>query len=156
MGTPVMEQPAQGRSPWPERRRRARQLGERYPFAAEVLTLYLALLDVQEPAFEAARARPPSPEAALGLVRGLLPRVVEATVAAGPATLGETTVARFHSADLDDVVGRWLRGAEQSLPDRYLARAASAPVLEAMEPDALATLCAASPSRPDGEGRGGG
>jgi FdhE protein len=137
-----MEQPAASTSPasaWSARRQRAVALRGRYPFAAEVLTLYLALLDVQEPAFLAARGRPPS-EAA-GLARELLPRVLDATVAAGPARLAESAVGRFHSADLDDVVGRWLRGAEQSLVDRYLARAACAPVVEAMDPDALAALC---------------
>lgn len=137
-----MEQPQTTRSPWPERRRRAEQLRDRHPFAAEVLTLYLALLDVQEPAFEAARGL--APEAVAGLARELLPRVLDATVAAGPALLSEAAVGRFHSADLDDLIGRWLRGSgndEQSLVDRYLARAACAPVLEAMEPDALAVLC---------------
>lgn len=126
-------------SAWAERRRRAAQLRERQPFAAEVLTLYLALIDVQEPA--AAAAAGARPEAAAGLARELLPKVIDATVAAGPAKLAESAVARFHSADLDDVVGRWLRGAEQSLVDRYLARCACAPVLEAMDPEALAVLC---------------
>lgn len=134
-----MEQPEARHSAWEERRRRARHLRERHPFAAEVLTLYLALLDVQEPAHEQARGQPP--EAAAGLARELLPRVLDVTVAAGPARLAQAAVGRFHSADLDDVVGRWLRGAEQSLVDRYLARAACAPVLEAMDPDALAVLC---------------
>ncbi len=134
-----MEQPDVIRSPWPARRRRAQQLRERYPFAAEVLILYLALLDVHEPAFEAALGR--STDVAAGLARELLPRVIEATVAAGPARLAEAAVIRFHSADPDDIVGRWLRGAEQSQVDRYLARAACAPVLEAMEPDGLAVVC---------------
>ena len=131
-----MEQPAAvAPSPWPARRRRAEQLRVRYPFAAEVLTLYLALLDVQEPAFEAAVARPPEAgddTTRSRLARELLPRVVEATVAAGPPALAESVVARFHSADVDDLVGRWLRGAEQAVVDRYLARASCAPVLEAM------------------------
>jgi FdhE protein len=133
-----MEQPQTTRSPWPERRRRALQLRERHPFAAEVLTLYLALLDVQEPAYAAAAGA--APEQARALARQLLPRVVEATTAAGPARLVESAVARFHAADLDDVIGRWLRGAEQSASDRYLARAACGPVLEAMGPAALAVL----------------
>lgn len=135
-----MEQPAAvAPSPWPARRRRAEQLRDRYPFAAEVLTLYLALLDVQEPAFEAAAARPPEAEATPSrLARDLLPRVVEATVAAGPAALAEAVVARFHSADLEDLIGRWLRGADQAVVDRYLARASCAPVLEAMPAPAIA------------------
>jgi formate dehydrogenase maturation protein FdhE len=135
-----MAQTAPARSPWPGRRRRAEQLRERYPFAAEVLTLLLALLHVQEPVFEAAAGRPP--DAASHQARELMPRVIEATVAAGPRQLGEAAVGRFHSADLDDVLSRWLRGAEQSMVDRYLARAAWAPVLEAMEPGPLAVLCA--------------
>jgi formate dehydrogenase maturation protein FdhE len=134
-----MEQPATTRSAWDDRRGRASRLRERHPFAAEVLTLYLALLDVQEPAHNAARGRPP--EAAAGLARELLPRVLDVTVAAGPATLAQAAVGRFHSADLDELVGRWLRGTEQSLVDRYLARAACAPILEAMDLDALAVLC---------------
>jgi ribosomal protein L37E len=139
----VTAQPAPaGASPWPARRRRAGQLRERYPFAAEVLTLYLALLEVQEPAGEEAAARPPEPEAVLRTAAGeLLPRVVEATVAAGPRRLAESAVARFHAADHRELVARWLRGAEQPLVDRYLARAVTAPLLEAVSPEALAVLC---------------
>lgn len=134
-----MEQPLASPSPWSERRRRAAQLRERHPFAAEVLTLYLALLDVQEPAFAAAAGA--GPEDVPRLARALLPRVIEATAAAGPATLVERAVARFHAADLDDVVGRWLCGTDQSAVDRYLARAACGPVLEAMDRAALSVLC---------------
>lgn len=135
-----MEQPTEIPSPWPQRRRRAAQLRERYPFAAEVLTLYLALADVLEPAHADALARPPAPDAVAGRARALLPSVVEATVAAGPPKLVDAVVARFHSADLDDLAGRWLRGVEQSLVDRYLARACCGPLLEAMDAQALAAL----------------
>src|SRR5262249_33068833 len=122
-------------SPWRARRRRDEQLRDRYPFAGEVLTLYLALLDVQEPAFEAAAALPPEvPDEATSslLARELLPRVVEATVAAGPPALAEAVVARFPSAAVDGLLRRSLLGAEQAAVDRYLARASCAPVLEAM------------------------
>jgi hypothetical protein len=129
-------------SPYADRRRRAAELRERHPFAAEVLTLYLALLDVQERAYLVACARPPQPQDVPGFVAAeLLPRVVEATVSAGPPKLAEAVVGRFHSGDLGDLVGRWLRGTEQSLVDRYLARAASAPVLEALAPAALLVTC---------------
>jgi hypothetical protein len=138
-----MEHPQAARSPWPERRRRALQLRERHPFAAEVLTLYLALLDVQEPAYAAAAGA--SPEQARTMARDLLPRVIEATTAAGPAKLVEGAVARIHAADLDNVIDGWLRGMEQSAVDRYLARAGCGPVLEAMEPAALAVLCPGDP-----------
>ena len=127
---------------WSARRQRAADLRERYPFAAELLTLELALLDVQEPAAEAAAARPPEPAALLAsAVRDILPRVVEATVAAGPPGLAEAVVGRFHGADLDDLVTRWLRGVQQSAVDRYLARAATAPLLASAPVDALAVLC---------------
>jgi hypothetical protein len=136
-GGPAVAAPA-----WAARRRRAAELRERLPFAAEVLTLELALLDVQEPAHEAAAARPPEPAALLRTaVHDLLPRVVEATVAAGPAALADAVVGRFHGADLDDLVARWLRGADQAAVDRYLARAVTAPLLAAAAPDALAALC---------------
>src|SRR6266536_1949409 len=45
-------------SPWVPRRRRAEVLRDRYPFAAEVLTLYLALLDVWEEAWGTAGEEP--------------------------------------------------------------------------------------------------
>jgi FdhE protein len=122
-----MELPDRSPSPWPARRRRAEELRERHPFAAEVLALYLALLDVQEPAYEAALAHAPEPSRLPRfLARELLPPVVAATVSAG----------------LEDVVSRWLQGREQPEVDRYLARAASAPVLEALEGDALSAACA--------------
>lgn len=124
--------PASAASSWKARRQRAAQLRERYPFAAEVLTLYLSLLDVQEPAYEAAATRPPPPEAVPRLAHELLPRVVEATVAAGPRGLADAVVGRYHSADLDELIGRWLNGREQSAVDRYLARAATGPFLEAV------------------------
>ena len=128
--------------PHADRRRRAELLRERQPFAAEVLTLELALLEVQERAFAAAHERPPELTDVPGWVaREVLPRVIEATVAAGPARLGEQAVARFHSADLEDLVTRWLRGKEQALVDRYLARAAAEPVLEALPADALGVVC---------------
>jgi len=129
-------------SPYAARRRRAEQLRERYPFAGEVLTLYLALLGVQEAAFEAVGLQRPEPDGVPGLItREVLPPVIEATLAAGPPALADAAVGRFHSADLGDLVARWLRGAEQSMVDRYLARAASAPVLEALPADGVAVVC---------------
>ena len=137
-----MEAPAAVASPFAARRRRAEQLRERYPFAGEVLTLYLALLDVQEPAFEAVALQRPEPHAVPGLIAGnVLPPVIEATLAAGPPALAQAVVGRYHSAELGDLVARWLRGAEQSMVDRYLARAASAPVLEALTPDGVGLVC---------------
>jgi FdhE protein len=107
-----------------------------------VLTLYLALLDVQEPAFAAASDHPPDLARLPGhIAHELLPRVIEATVAAGPPSLGEAVVSRFHSAGHEDLVSGWLGGREQTQVDRYLARAAAGPVLEALAPGALAAAC---------------
>ena len=46
---------------WARRRRRTRELAARYPFAAELLRLYEALLDAQEPAFLKALDDHPEP-----------------------------------------------------------------------------------------------
>ena len=141
-----MELPAPSPSPWPARRRRAEQLRERHAFAAEVLDLYLALLDVQEPVYEAALAdRLDTGDLPRMLAQEVLPRIVAATVAAGPPALAAKAPSRLQSPDLEDLVCRWLQGKRQEPVDRYLARAAAAPVLEALEPAALAAVCASAP-----------
>ena len=118
---------------WTARRRRASELLEAYPHAAEMLGLYLALLDAWEPGLERLRERPPAAgEVAAAAVRELLPAVLEATLAAGPKVLGEAALRRFHEADLEGLVDGWLAGEELPSVDRYLARAAAGPVLEAM------------------------
>ncbi len=127
---------------WATRRRRAEDLRAGRPFATEVLDLYLALADVQERAYEDASAnRPAADELAAYAVKRVLPRVVEATVAAGPAKLVEIVVARFHAADLEDLMARWLGSQEQALADRYLARATLQPLLEALGHE-VAAICA--------------
>src|SRR5207302_4380228 len=123
-----------------------------HAFAAEVLDLYLALLDVQEPVYEAALAdRLEAARLPRLLVEEVLPRIVAATVAAGPPQLAAAAASRLQSADLEDLVGRWLQGKKQEPVDRYLARATAAPVLEALEPAALAAVCdhAPQPRRKD-------
>jgi Protein involved in formate dehydrogenase formation len=119
-------------SPWAARRLRAEALRARHPFAAEPLTLYLALLPVQEDAWTSARERPPRPdEVAPWAAERVLPAVAEATAAAGPATLREA-VHSAHAAALDG----WLAGEELEPVDRYLARACLGPVLEALGEEA--------------------
>ena len=137
-----MEQLATAYRPWEDRRRRARALADRYPHAGEVLRLYQALVDVQESIYDLALEQPPAPESLPAfLVERTLPSVLEVTVAAGPERLAGTAVGRFHSADLDELVGRWLRLEEQSLVDRYLVRAASSPVFEALGADFARATC---------------
>lgn len=82
-------------------RGRAEFLRERYPFAAEVMTLYLALLDVW--------ATPPiDPE-----------HIVKATETSGPAALGKAV------RELDPVAAmrKWSTGLETLPVETYLARA---------------------------------
>jgi Protein involved in formate dehydrogenase formation len=127
-----------------ERRLRAEALRDRHPFAAELLTLYLALLAVQEEACE----HPPSPdELPRWAADRVLPAVVETTVAAGPAALGVAARERFESGDAGRALAGWLEGAELHPVDRYLARATLTPALEALggacagQPDGHAETC---------------
>jgi Protein involved in formate dehydrogenase formation len=131
-------------SAWVARRRRAEDLNDRYPFAAEVLTLYLALVDVQEDAWNVARSSPPHPhDVARWAEDRVVPRVVEATVAAGPAALRDAVRRRPAGADQRALDG-WLAGAQLDPVDRYLARASLAPVLEALGEAAGAACMPAS------------
>ncbi|MBA3261056.1 MAG: formate dehydrogenase accessory protein FdhE [Thermoleophilaceae bacterium] len=131
-------------SPWAGRRMRAEELRARHPFAAEVLTLYLALLEVQEEAWSAVCESPPHPgELPRWAAARVLPAVVEATVAEGPAALREAVRSRIAGADHDGLAG-WLAGAELDPVDRYLARASLAPVLEALG-ERAGTACAPGP-----------
>jgi FdhE protein len=116
-------------SPWTARRLRAEELRARHPFAAEVLTLYLALLPVQEDSWRSAReSAPPPAELPRWAAASVLPAIVEATVAAGPATLREAVRRRPGESAL----AGWLAGADLDPVDRYLARASLAPALEAL------------------------
>jgi Protein involved in formate dehydrogenase formation len=120
-------------SPWAGRRRRAEALRARHRFAAEPLALYLALLPVQEDAWSAVRESPPHPsELPSWAATRVLPAVVEATVAAGPATLGAAARRRLAEGAAGDALAGWLAGTELDPVDRYLARASLGPVLEAL------------------------
>jgi hypothetical protein len=77
---------------WAAHRRRAEALRAYHAFAGEVLTLYLALLDVWTAAGDAAREQAPEPQAlAAWAGEHVLPRVVGATVEAGPELLADAT-----------------------------------------------------------------
>jgi formate dehydrogenase maturation protein FdhE len=120
-------------APWAARRKRAEELKERWPFAAEVLAFYALLLDVQREAYERACRELPQPcDVASYAAAHVVPRVVEVSVASGPPAMSATVLEHFHDADFEAVAGRWLRGGALTPIERYLARAATAPVLEAL------------------------
>ena len=134
-------------SPWAASRRRAEALRERHPFAVEMLTLYLALLDVWEEAWQAARSEAPEDLEALAgwAAERVLPRVVEITVEAGPEPLAKILLAD----DLDlravgeELLTAWLAGAALAPVERYLAQAVLRGPLEGVDAGAA---CARDPS----------
>jgi len=121
---------------WARRRRRARRLVERHGFARDLLRLYEALLDVQEPAFLRARDDQPDPASLADYAARILDEVAEATNVAGPPTLMVAVRERLREVEPAGLITRWLAGERQAPVDEYLARAAAAPVLEALGPAA--------------------
>ena len=83
---------------WARRRRRARRLVERHAFARDLLRLYEALLDVQEPAFLRARDDQPDPASLAGYAARIIDEVAEATNTAGPPTLAVAVRERLREA----------------------------------------------------------
>ena len=115
------------------RRERARKLAERWPHAAEVLGLYVSLLEVQERAGTAATAAGPCfEELPRWVAEAVVPAVVTVTTAAGPDRLASALQGLLYSGDLQSCVTGWLTGRELPPAERYLARASCAPVLEAL------------------------
>ncbi|TMC61330.1 MAG: hypothetical protein E6J16_13175, partial [Chloroflexota bacterium] len=126
-------------NPWPLRRERAAELAERYPHAEEMLRLYQALTGVQEAAV--LRGAPTLPSAASGggyksiaevAAQQILPGIVDATVEAGPPALRDGVVGVFCSADLVELVQRWLDQQPLNPFETYLARASASPLLEGL------------------------
>jgi Protein involved in formate dehydrogenase formation len=126
---------------WTARRGRAAELEERWPFAAEVLAFYRALLDTQGQVYDMARSEVSDPSQTVSYaVARALPMVRAVTIASGPEKLaravadlfseGETVSAR----EWEEKVKRWLGAGELAAVDRYMARAAAGPVLEALGP----------------------
>ena len=129
---------------WAKHRRRAEVLRERFPFAAEMLTLYLALLDVWEEGWDLARDDRPEPQnLPQWTVARVLPGVVKATEAAGPEPLATATRSLIEAGGLEDLLTAWLRGAELAPVERYLARTALFASLAAGDAGAA---CADDPS----------
>jgi len=127
-------------APWAERRRRILELRGRHAFAKEVLDFYGAVVSVQERAFdEALSIRPPAQYLGAYVAEMVVPGVVDVSIACGPAKLREGVAARMDSGDPREIVAAWMGGEEQPVVDRYIARAALSPVLEALGPEAAAS-----------------
>src|SRR6185295_11387416 len=95
---------------WTERRRRASELAEQYPHAAQQLGLYGALLEVQEPAFHAAlEAGPAAAELPDYVADRVMSRVVDCSVIHGPPVLAEAAIERWRRAGGGELVSAWLR-----------------------------------------------
>jgi FdhE protein len=145
MAAPGVEQ----EGPWAGHRRRAHVLREAQPFAAEMLTLYLALLDVWEDTAELMRADRPHPaKLAAWTADRVLPRVVAASVAAGPQPLAHATHDLVDAGGLTESLATWLRGGTLDPVPRYLARASTWAPLAALGADA-AQACAEDASPRD-------
>lgn len=133
-------------SRWESHRRRAASLCERYPFAAEMLTVYIGLLDVWDDGWSAARDDRPEPRLLAGwAVDRVLPGVVKATEAAGPDALVVAVRGLVEAGGLEKPLAGWLAGEELPPVERYLARASLRAPLEALDTDA-GTACQADPS----------
>src|SRR5439155_10722726 len=118
---------------WEARRARTEILEQRHPFAAEVMRLYAALLPVQDEAFLDARTTPPAPgRIAAHVAERVVPRIAEVTAAAGPNRLAEEVPDCLDRSSAQAIVAGWMVGDEQGPAERYLARAALSPGLEAM------------------------
>lgn len=136
-------------SPWAASARRAETLRECHPFSAEILTLYLALLEVWHEAWAAAQtdlSEDQPPEAvARWTAEHVLPRVVAVTAEAGPQPL----VASLFPNPANDVdaaknlLAAFLAGEELVPVERYLARASLRGPLEWVSADAA---CAKDPA----------
>jgi len=131
-------------SPWAVHRRRGEALRERHPHAAQMLGLYLALVDVWEEAWRRARASRPEPHELAGWAAAhVLPAVVTATDRSGPRPLAEAVTGLNATGAVEPLLTGWLAGAEPAPVERYLARAVLRGPLEALD---AAAACARDPA----------
>lgn len=136
----MLEPSTVGAMPWTERRHRAERLLAREEHAAGLLNLYIALTGAWAEIAQDASSNPPSlDELADYVATKAMPRVIDRTLIGGPEALREAVVGRFHEADPAAMVRAWLAGDEQPVVDRYLAHAATSPVLESVPSLASAT-----------------
>ena len=126
--------------PWPLRRERAAELAERYPHASEMLRLYQALTVVQEatlhfiPSSSGEGQVGGSLDIAAFAVGEVLPGIIDVTIDAGPQALRDGVIEVYATANLEDMVQRWLDQQPLTPFETYLARASASPLLEVMPP----------------------
>jgi FdhE protein len=129
---------------WADRRRRVAQLRARHGYARQLLDFYGALLDVQETSFQrATEASPTASQVASYAAEVVVPSVVDVSVALGPERMRSDLIDRLRVRDPREMVEMWMQGYEQPSVERFLARAALGPVLEAL-PEARAA-CSGPP-----------
>jgi len=122
---------------WTERRRRVGELRSRQGFARQLLDFYGALLATQEKAFhDAAASRPAAEDLASYVTELVVPSVLDVSLSVGPERMRSDLIHRLETEHPRAIVMRWIDGEEQPMVDRFLARAALGPVLEALGPEA--------------------
>lgn len=124
---------------WVRRRHRVGELRVRHGFARQLLDFYGALLSVQERAYhEAGAASPPAASLASYVAEVVVPSVLDVSVSTGPERMRSELIDRLETEDPRQIVERWIQGEDQSVVDRFLARASLGPVLEAADADVRA------------------
>ncbi|MFB4277491.1 formate dehydrogenase accessory protein FdhE [Nonomuraea sp. MTCD27] len=98
---------------------RAGELRDRYPHAAGVLGLYLALVEV----WESVGDDVPADGALEWAEANVLPRVLAATAAAGPRPLADAITAAGAAATGTGLLDAWAADEDLTPVERYLARA---------------------------------
>jgi len=136
------------RSPWTAHRKRAEVLRQRHGFAAQVLGLYLGIVDVWAYAWKVVERDQPAPDRLAGwAVENVLPGIAEATIVAGPPPLAAATRELLTAGGLEESMAAWLAGADLPPVQLYLARACLSAPLQAMD---AAAACSADPAPRDG------
>ena len=124
---------------WTERRRRVAELRGRHGFARQLLDFYGALLGVQEKAYDdAATGSPRAASVAAFVAEVVIPGVLDVSLSVGPEMLRSDLIHRLQVEEPRRMVERWMAGEDQPAVDRYLARAALGPALEALGGDVRA------------------
>jgi formate dehydrogenase maturation protein FdhE len=124
------------------KRQRALHLRERYPFAQQMLAVYVGVLDVWS---EVSDERPRPEELAQWAQERVLPGVVKATEQSGPQALAASVQTLVESGRAAEALAGWLAGQQLEPAERFLARACLQAPLAALQLEA-GEACAADPA----------